>query len=55
MSLAWHVAALGRAKKMPKLKELLSRKAGVAPKPKQSVEEQIAVAMRWTAALSRKR
>ncbi|KAB2673216.1 hypothetical protein F9K77_01190 [Ochrobactrum sp. LMG 5442] len=50
--LAWHIEALARSKKLPKLKEFLSD-APKKPKRRQSVEEQIAIAHRWTAALTR--
>lgn len=50
--LAWHIEALARAKKLPKLKDLMSTEA---PKPRrrQTVEEQIAIARQWTVALTR--
>ncbi len=51
---AWHVEALARSgKKFPKLKDFLID----APKRegrRQTVEEQIAIAHRWTAVLMRK-
>jgi hypothetical protein len=44
--LAWHIAALYRAKKMPKLKSMLAR-----DKPRvQSWQEQAAVMEKWAAA-----
>ncbi|MGL5934595.1 MAG: hypothetical protein ACRCZI_03115 [Cetobacterium sp.] len=43
--LAWHTAALGRVKKMPRLMDMLPRK----PKPSQTIEEQIAIAKAWDA------
>lgn len=50
--LAWHIEALARAKKMPKLAEMMH---GAPKKPNrpQTVEEQIAIAHRWTAALTK--
>jgi hypothetical protein len=51
--LAWHIEALARQKKMPRLKELTTRMAA-KPKRRQTVEEQIAIAQAWTAALMRK-
>jgi|GEM_PF-3143976 len=52
MSLAWHVAALSRAKKVPALKTLL---AGEKPKSRrQTMDEQIAIAMAWTSAVNRR-
>jgi hypothetical protein len=50
--LAWHVEALSRQKKLPKLKDL-TFDAPRKPKRRQTVEEQIAIAHRWTAALTR--
>lgn len=52
--LAWHIEALARQKKLPKLKSLLIDAAAAKPKRRQTVEEQIAIAHRWTAALTRK-
>lgn len=48
----WHIEALQRSKKLPKLKEMMQGTAA-APKRRQTIEEQIAIAMRWTAALTR--
>lgn len=50
---AWHTAMIGRVKKPPKLKEMLH--GADKPKRRQTIDEQIAIAMKWTAALSRKR
>lgn len=48
--LAWHTAYLPAAKKRPKLKDLMVKR-----KPRrQSVEEQIAIAKQWTAAMARR-
>lgn len=50
ISLAWHIERLARMKKLPRLAELLPdapRKA----RRRQSVDEQIAIAHQWTAAL----
>jgi hypothetical protein len=44
---------IGRVRKPPKLKEMLH--GADKPKRRQTIEEQIAIAMQWTAALSRKR
>lgn len=46
MQIAWHVAALQRSKKMPKLKTLLAK---VAEPKKQSWQEQMAVMDMWAA------
>ncbi|RVK61942.1 hypothetical protein CN162_01475 [Sinorhizobium meliloti] len=51
--LAWHIEALARQKKMPRLKEL-ARASTAKPRRRQSIEEQIAIAQAWTAALTRK-
>lgn len=51
-SLAWHIEALARSKKLPKLKDLM-HDAPKKSKQRQTVEEQIAIAHRWTAALTR--
>ncbi|WP_091952067.1 hypothetical protein [Phyllobacterium sp. YR620] len=48
----WHIEALQRSKRLPKLKDMQSG-AAAAPKRRQTVEEQIAIAMQWTAALTR--
>lgn len=45
--LAWHVEALHRTKKLPKLKDMLRGKSSRRKTP----EEMIAIAHRWTAAL----
>lgn len=52
MSLAWHTAALPMVKKFPKLETMLMRD-GPKQARRQSVDEQIAIAMQWTAATSR--
>lgn len=51
--LAWHIEALARAKKLPKLKEFLLD-APKRERRRQTIEEQIAIAHRWTAVLTRK-
>jgi hypothetical protein len=48
----WHIEALQRSKKLPKLKDMMSGVAAVK-KRRQTVEEQVAIAMQWTAALTR--
>ncbi|CAI2936036.1 hypothetical protein [Aminobacter niigataensis] len=48
----WHIEALSRQKKLPKLKDLL-HDAPKKSKRRQTVEEQIAIAHRWTAAMTR--
>lgn len=50
--LAWHIAALQRAKKLPKLETMMSRKS--SRKNRQSVDEQIAVARAWHAAVTKR-
>lgn len=51
--LAWHIEALARSgKKFPKLKDML-HDAPRKSKRRQTVEEQIAIAHRWTAAVTR--
>src|SRR5262245_20978433 len=46
--LAWHVAALHRAKKMPQLNSLMARKPTPAPvDPKQKMQAQIDGLIRW--------
>lgn len=55
--LAWHTAFLNayapeKSRKFWKLKDLLHG-AGQKPKRRQTVEEQIAIAQAWTAALTR--
>lgn len=47
--LAWHVAVLPYVKPFPPLSDLLSTKVD-APKV-QTIEEQISIAMAWTAAI----
>ncbi|NOV15873.1 hypothetical protein E5S70_07200 [Ensifer adhaerens] len=51
--LAWHIEALARTKKLPKLKDL-THGASKGPRRRQTVEEQIAIAEAWTAALTRR-
>jgi len=49
----WHVAALQRAKRMPRLKDMMH---GAKPvRRRQSVDEMIRIAEQWTAALARRR
>lgn len=50
--LAWHIEALSRAKKLPKLKDMM-HDAPVSSARRQTVDEQIAIAHRWTAVLTR--
>ncbi|MGE4339148.1 MAG: hypothetical protein AB7E55_24710 [Pigmentiphaga sp.] len=50
--LAWHVAALQRADKLPKLKTLLHREKSQAPQRK-SWQEQLAIARQWETKLQR--
>ena len=50
--MVWHIEALSRAKKLPKLKDL-THGATQKQTRRQTVEEQIAIAHRWTAALTR--
>lgn len=53
LSLAWHVEAFARTKRLPKLGDLVS--AGPARKrpARQSAEEMAAVALRWHRALTK--
>lgn len=44
--LAWHVAALPRSKKFPKLEKMLLR---TGKKPRQTWQEDLAVMERWVA------
>ena len=48
--LAWHIEALARQKKLPKLNELMPGSARKMRR-RQSLEEQIAIAHQWTLAL----
>lgn len=50
MSLAWHVAALTRAKRMPKLKTLMAK---AAARRTQTWQEQMAVMDAWVAHTAR--
>lgn len=50
MSLAWHVAALMRTKKLPKLERLLLR---ATKKTQQTWQEQLAVMERWAAVINK--
>ncbi|WP_315920442.1 hypothetical protein [Mesorhizobium sp. SP-1A] len=50
--LAWHVEALARSKKLPKLKDMM-HDAPQKRARRQTVEEQIAIAHRWTAAVTK--
>jgi len=50
MSLAWHVEALSRTKKLPRLRDLTGE-----PEPRrrrQSADEMAAIAMRWHAVVT---
>ena len=51
--LAWHIEALARQKKLPRLREL-THGAPKGPRRGQTMEEQIAIAEAWTAALTRR-
>jgi len=44
--LAWHVAALSRSKQMPSLGKI-SVKIPAKPKPRQTPEQQMAIAKMW--------
>lgn len=50
----WHVAALPNAKKFPDFKDFVPAKETAAPTRRQTMEEQIAIAKAWSAAVSRK-
>jgi len=50
--LAWHIEALHRSKRLPKLKTLMHN-ARPAKKRQQTVDEQIAIAQMWHAAVTR--
>ncbi len=52
MAHAWHVAAFGRAKKLPPLTKVLPS-AAHRRRQAQSWEEQLVIAQKWTAALAR--
>lgn len=52
--LAWHIEALARQKKLPKLKSMMHG-AGSKTKRRQTIEEQLAIAVQWTKALANKR
>lgn len=47
--LAWHIEALHRAKKLPKLDKLLAKK----PTRRQTWEEQLAIMQDWSARVNR--
>lgn len=49
--MAWHIAALSRAKKMPKLKTMLAKKPSSA---RQTWQEQMAIMDMWVAATRRR-
>lgn len=49
---AWHVEALARQKRLPKLHEFTGEKKKTR---RQNVDEQVAIAMQWTAALTKGR
>ncbi|MQP38651.1 hypothetical protein CQ059_04855 [Brucella pseudogrignonensis] len=51
--LAWHIEALARSKKLPKLADMMET-SPKKQKRRQTVAEQISIAHRWTAALTRK-
>ncbi len=52
MGLAWHTAALQRARKMPPLRKLLTRQPG--PRPRQTQRQMLDVAKQWTLLLGGK-
>lgn len=52
MSLAWHVAALSRTKKLPKLQTMLAR--STVKRAPQSWQQQLEIAKMWTAVLGGK-
>lgn len=49
--LAWHIAALPKLKRLPKLEKLMVRRRAVPRRRRQSMEEQIEIAQRWHAAV----
>lgn len=48
--MAWHIAALSRMKKLPKLKDLFLKPLRAQPVRPQTPEEQLAVWKQWAAA-----
>jgi hypothetical protein len=54
MAMAWHMAALSRAKRLPRLKSLLAGEQSAKPR-QQSTDEMIAIARQWTSVLNRSR
>lgn len=50
--LAWHIAALTRAKRMPQLDKML-RKAAATPRRRQTWQEQMAIMGMWAATMKR--
>lgn len=53
MSLAWHIAALQRTKKLPKLQTLLAKKSALKARRRQTWQEQLAVMDLWVIASRR--
>ena len=51
MSLAWHIAAFQRVKRLPKLDKLYLKE----PKRKQSWQEQYALAQKWVTEAEKQR
>jgi hypothetical protein len=49
--LAWHIAALSRIKKLPKLERMLVSTRG--PRPRQTWQEQMAIMGMWAAVMAR--
>jgi hypothetical protein len=52
IALAWYVAGLMRRKKLPSLKELLSRRPPSREK-RQAWQDQLAIARRWDAVVTK--
>ena len=51
----WHQAALPLLKKFPELEDFQLKTAAQAPTRRQTTEEQIAIARKWSAAVSGKK
>jgi hypothetical protein len=49
--LAWHIVALPQMKRLPKLDKLTIRRRDAARRTAQSIDEQIAIARHWSAAV----
>lgn len=50
----WHAAALPLSKKFPKFEDFLPPSTDPEPARRQTMDEQIAIARKWTAALASK-